>query len=262
MHGFNRETQGQQVFHRSARRLFGCFVRSAVRLEAGNGAHRDEGLRLAQQVLTDGLLRRTFEPLFDNGLRGLYTVTPLFQDGRPAGDGQFQGGGPHILQIEELIEDVGPGNPSHPLALLRAGEGTDEDDGHLGMTGAQPREGIQAGVPQHPHVADDELRHLVVIVSEALGEQLDGIPRVLDHTDLEALLREHVAHELAALPQILNEQHLPLKGHRALPRLAPECLTCPRPALSQHLVGSHDRHSIVATGRIQQQSCRSFAPRS
>ncbi len=73
------------LFRRSARRLFGRFVRAsdwkaslaavpAERLTAGNGSHLDEGLRLAQQVLsegkgparvlvlTDGLLRQAFEP--------------------------------------------------------------------------------------------------------------------------------------------------------------------------------------------------------
>jgi hypothetical protein len=73
------------VFRRSAQRLFGRFVRAsdwkaslanvpAERLEPGNGSHLDEGLRLAQRVLsegngparmlvlTDGLLRQAFEP--------------------------------------------------------------------------------------------------------------------------------------------------------------------------------------------------------
>jgi Mg-chelatase subunit ChlD len=74
------------VFRRSAQRLFGRFVRASdwkasladvpsARLEAGNGSHLDEGLRLAQQVLSDGhgparvlvlsdgLLRQAFEPV-------------------------------------------------------------------------------------------------------------------------------------------------------------------------------------------------------
>ncbi|MFY0523661.1 vWA domain-containing protein [Archangium gephyra] len=74
------------VFRRSAERLFGRLIPAsewktalasvpAARLAPGNGSHLDEGLKLAQQVLlegsgpvrliafSDGLLRRTFEPL-------------------------------------------------------------------------------------------------------------------------------------------------------------------------------------------------------
>jgi hypothetical protein len=74
------------LFRRSAERLFGRFIPAsewkaalaavpAARLETGNGSHLDEGLRLAQQVLsegsgparilalTDGQLRRAFEPV-------------------------------------------------------------------------------------------------------------------------------------------------------------------------------------------------------
>ncbi len=74
------------LFRRSAERLFGRFIPAsewtaslaslpAARLETGNGSHLDEGLRLAQRVLaegsgparilalTDGRLRRAFEPI-------------------------------------------------------------------------------------------------------------------------------------------------------------------------------------------------------
>ncbi|MFY0568520.1 VWA domain-containing protein [Archangium lansingense] len=74
------------VFRRSAERLFGRLIPAsewetavaalpAARLAPGNGSHLDEGLKLAQQVLqegsgpariivlTDGLLRRAFDPL-------------------------------------------------------------------------------------------------------------------------------------------------------------------------------------------------------
>ena len=113
----------------------------------------------------------------------------------------------HVLEREVLVQHQAHRHAGHARAQLRTGEGAHEDDGRLGVHPAPAREQLQPRLPQHPRIADDQVRRPRPR-PEPRVQHPERAARRLDALHVEALLEQHVAQRMAAILEILQHRHL------------------------------------------------------